>query len=286
MRIPVTMCHGVSWQPQKVKRKGNLLTAARFETYFALAAELGFASISYDDLAAWRRGEARLPDRPILFDFDHPDWSIGRVVAPIMRRFGYRGNLFVNTSPMEKTHNPYYMKWPELQALVDAGWHLGAHTHRHYGLDYLARKDPSGALIRAELETCDALLRRHLGITPQDFAYTSTTWSAVAEAEVRRRYRFARLWIIGTHYATDRGPVRFADLVGVPGADADDGGPPLGARYITPASDPLRLPAMELEYLIFELDAFRAYLCGALEGEAAPPPESPPPASPPPASVP
>jgi peptidoglycan/xylan/chitin deacetylase (PgdA/CDA1 family) len=261
------MCHGASWQPQKVKREGDLLTAARFGAYFAAAAEPGFASISYDDLAAWRGG-ARLPDRPIMFDLDHPDWSIGRVVLPITRRFGYAGTLFANTSPMEKPHNPYYLKWDELRRLRDAGWHLGAHTHRHYGLDYLTRKDPSGGLIRAELETCDELLRRHLGVEPKDFAYTGTTWNAVAEAEVRRRCRFARLWIIGAKYATDRGPVRFADLVGVPGEDADDGGPPRAARSITPTSDPLRLPAMELGPLVFEFDAFRAHLRGASELEA------------------
>jgi peptidoglycan/xylan/chitin deacetylase (PgdA/CDA1 family) len=189
-----------------------------------------------------------------------------------MRRFGFRGNLFVHTPPMEKPHNPYYLEWDDLRELRDAGWHFGAHPHRHYGLDYLARQDPSGGLIRAELETCDALLRRHLGIEPKDFAYTSTTWSAVAEAEVRRRYRFARLWIIGTHCQTDHGPVRYADLVAVPGADAADGGPPHVARYLTPASDRLRRPAMELEYLLFEFDVFRAYLWGSLEPEAVPPP--------------
>lgn len=266
MRIPITMCHGTSWQPQKVKHQRNLLTPERFEQYFRIAAEMGFRSISYDDLARWRNENGDLPQRPIMFDFDHPDWSIGKLIWPIMERFGFKGNLFVNTSPMEKTENPYHMKWDDLRMLVASGWHIGAHTHRHYGMDYLARKDPSGGLIREELAKCDELLTQNLGVTPQDFAFTSTTWSQVAENEVRKRYRFGRLWVIGSHYDTEKGCIRFAELVGVPGADESDGGPPLGARYITKQSHPYRLPSMELEFLIYDYDAFRSYLRNALEG--------------------
>jgi peptidoglycan/xylan/chitin deacetylase (PgdA/CDA1 family) len=213
-----------------------------------------------------------------MFDFDHPDWSIGKLIWPIMQRFGFKGNLFVNTSPMEKIENPYYLKWPDLRDLMDDGWHIGAHTHRHYRMDYLAKKDPSGGLIREELRICDDMLGEHLGVVPRDFAFTGTTWSQVAEDEVRKRYRFGRLWIIGSHYDTAHGQVRFADLVGVPGADEADGGPPFAARTISRESHPYRLPSMELEVLIFEYDAYRRYLEGALErsgsdrGEA---PESP-----------
>jgi hypothetical protein len=61
VRIPITMCHGTSWQPQKAKHQKNLLTVER---YFGVAAELGFQSISYDELALWRSGNA---DLPLLF---------------------------------------------------------------------------------------------------------------------------------------------------------------------------------------------------------------------------
>jgi hypothetical protein len=133
-------------------------------------------------------------------------------------------------------------------------------------MDYLAKKDPSGGLIRGELRKCDEMLSEHLGITPQDFAFTGTMWSQLAEDEVKKRYRFGRLWITGSHYETEERKIRYADLVGVPGADEADGGPPTAARYITKQSHPYRLPSMELECLIYEYDAFRSYLEGALEG--------------------
>ena len=261
------MCHGVTWQPKPKKERPylNRLTAERFATYFRIASEMGFQSISYDDLANWRAEKSSLPDRPIMFDFDHPDWSIGRVVEPIMSEFGYRGNLFINTSPMEKIDNPYHMTWDEIRHLVDIGWHIGAHTHNHYKLDYLTKKDPSGHAIREQLEKCDQLIQVHLRIKPRDFAYTYNTWSQVAEDEVRRRYRFARLWIIREPYRTDKGPVRYAELIGAAGDDEIDGGPPFSIRYITRNTDPYKLPSMDLEHFIFEFDSFRNYLEGTLK---------------------
>jgi peptidoglycan/xylan/chitin deacetylase (PgdA/CDA1 family) len=243
----------------------NRLTKERFETYFRIASEMGFKSISYEDLASWRAGRSNLPVRPIMFDFDHPDWSIGKVIEPIMSKYGYKGNLFVNTSPLEMIENPYYMKWDDIQHLIDRGWHIGAHTHNHYDLGYLARKEPSGNTIREQLELCDKLIITNLGVRPSDFAYTSTTWSQVAENEVRKRYRFARLWIIGADYQTDKGRVRYAKLVGAEGNDEVDGGPPYSVRYITKNTDPYKLPSMELEYLIFHYAAYQRYLEGAFE---------------------
>ena len=86
----------------------------------------------------------------------------------------------------------------------------------------------------------------------------------MAEQEVMKRYRFGRLWIVGSEYNAGGETIRYADLVGVPGLDEDDGGPPAAARYITKDSNPYRLPSMELQRLIHDYDAYRSYLVGAL----------------------
>jgi peptidoglycan/xylan/chitin deacetylase (PgdA/CDA1 family) len=157
------------------------------------------------------------------------------------------------------------MTWDELRHLLDAGWHIGAHTHTHPNLSALSVQDPSGRLVRAEMDRNDELLERHLGVKPKDFAFTGTTWSRAAEDEVRKRYRFGRLWIIGAMVEADGRPLRFAELAGVAGPDQADGGPPHAARYVTEGTDAFRLPSMEIEALIFEFDAFRRYLEGARE---------------------
>lgn len=272
IRIPITMCHGVRCLPDRPRN----LTADHFSTLMGLARDLGFATITYDELAAWRAGEGDLPPRPLMVDFDHPVRSIRREVLPIMERCGFVGNLFINTGPMDELYSrPFppgdereWMTWEEIGDLVQAGWHIGAHTVTHPNLSELTTQDPTGERIAWELDTCNETLKRNLGIEPQDFAFTGTSWSSMAEREVMKRYRFGRLWIINDSYQADGRPIRYGELAGVPGETEADGGPPFAARYITRESHPYRLPSMELEYLIYEPEAFRRYLVGALSTDS------------------
>jgi peptidoglycan/xylan/chitin deacetylase (PgdA/CDA1 family) len=269
MKIPITMCHGVEREA-----KGRApLTAQHFESLMSIAHELGFQSIDYDDLAAWRAGERQLPAKPIMLDFDHPMKSICLDMLDTLQAYGFKGNLFVNTGMLSSDYRAPWprtaadiMTWDDMRDLIAAGWKIGAHTVSHPNLSDLSVKDPSGELLRAELEENDATLEQHLGVKPRDFAFTGTSWSSVAEREVKQRYRFGRLWIVGAVYNVDGNTMRYADLVGVPGPDEADGGPPNAARYITENSDPYRLPSMELTRLVYEPASFRNYLEGALEG--------------------
>ena len=271
MRIPITMCHGL--HPPH-------LTAEHFKRLVSIAANMGFESVNYDQLAQWRAGRDKLPAKPIMFDFDHPEKTIGFEIKDILANYGFKGNLFVNTGPMVPSFgdDPTNFKgvttcltWDEIGHLADAGWTIGAHTHTHPNLSELFLEDPTGQKLLDELQTCDSLIEKNLGILPRDFAFTGTSWSSKAEELVKHRYRFGRLWITfytdcrGSMYQADGKYIRYAEFVGVPGDDEPDGGPPAAARYITAESDPYRLPSMEIMALIFSEEAFRKYLQGALE---------------------
>jgi peptidoglycan/xylan/chitin deacetylase (PgdA/CDA1 family) len=270
VRIPITMCHGVH---EDVAGSSPALTRSHLDRLIGIAAEMGFQSVSYDDLAAWRSGALELPDRPIMIDFDHPMKSIRYECLGVLQTYGFRGNLFIDSGRIDQAHagaqpsapEGLVATWEEMGEIVEAGWQIGAHTVTHPNLSELSLDDPTGERIRTELEACDEAITRHLGVTPRDFAFTGTSWSSVAEREVKKRYRFGRLWIVGAEYSADGAAIRYADLVGVPGDDEGDGGPPYAARYITEDSDPYRLPSMELERLVLEPDAFRRYLDMALE---------------------
>jgi peptidoglycan/xylan/chitin deacetylase (PgdA/CDA1 family) len=237
-----------------------------------IASEMGFQSINYDDLEVWRKGKDLLPERPIMIDFDHPVRSMRYEVFDILQRYGFKGNLFIYTAPYDRQYSrplslsetPEHMTWEEIGQLRDAGWHIGAHTVSHPNLSALSVEDPTGTVVRQELDRCNEVIQKNLGFIPKDFAFTGTSWSSVAEAEVKKRYRFGRLWFVGAEYEVDGQRMRVADLLGVPGTDEADGGPPHAARYITRESDPYRLPSMELQALINSPEAFRAYLEGAL----------------------
>ncbi|MDP6356611.1 MAG: polysaccharide deacetylase family protein [Planctomycetota bacterium] len=266
MRIPITMCHGISTGGD------HPLTREHFDSLVSIARELEFESITYDDLAEWMADEKEIPERTIMFDFDHPVKSMRYEMHEVLDAHGYRGNLFINTGPLNEMYSKplppdderEQATWEELNELVEFGWHIGAHTVTHPNLSQLFKEDPSGVKLRAELEECDATLKEKLGIEAKDFAFTGTSWSSAAEKEVMNRYRFGRLWIVGSIYQVDGDQMRYADLVGIEGEDEEDGGPPHAARYIAKDSNKYRLPSMELQRLVHDPGAFRAYLEGAL----------------------
>jgi peptidoglycan/xylan/chitin deacetylase (PgdA/CDA1 family) len=270
-RIPITMCHGID--PANPDPWLNL-SQEHFEDLVRTASEMGFQSINYDQLADWRAGKRTLPSRPIMFDFDHPMKSMRYEVNDVLAKYGYTGNLFVNTGMLDKVHDSslyppdsklVIMTWDELGELKEMGWHLGAHTVTHPSLSRLGVDDPSGLKIRRELEECDRRLKERLGVIARDFAFTGTSWSRVAEEEVAKRYRFGRLWIISSRYDADGKSIRLADLVGSREPDEADGGPPMAIRYITKETHPYRLPSVEIQGpLIATIPAFRKYLEGAL----------------------
>ena len=270
MRIPITMCHGIRHHDAPGRRP---LTVEHLDKLVSIASEMGFESITYDDRHAWRNGSRALPQRPIMFDFDHPVDNIRHEVHDTLAKYGYVGNLFMYTRPYDDDYDrdlpqgfpTEHMTWDEIGELREAGWHIGAHTVSHPNLSELSVEDPTGERLREELDRCNETIQANLGLTPRDFAFTGTSWSSIAEAEVKKRYRFGRLWIIGSEYQVDGSPVRYADLVGAGGLDEADGGPPSSARYITKESDSYRLPSMELQSLIHAPEAFRAYLEGARE---------------------
>ncbi len=271
-RIPITMCHGIdATNPDP----WLALSKPHFDDLVRTASEMGFESINYNQLDAWRNGKGALPDRPIMFDFDHPMRSMRYEVNDVLAAHGYRGNLFVNTGMLDKVHDRdlyppdsklQIMTWDELGELVEIGWHIGAHTVTHPSLSRLGVEDPSGRKVRDQLEECDRRLTKMLGITPKDFAFTGTSWSKVAEDEVAKRYRFGRLWIIGSQYDANGGRIRFAELVGMGHLpDEPDGGPPMASRYITKECHPYRLPSVEIQGpLIATVEMFRKYLEGAI----------------------
>ena len=154
---------------------------------------MGFTSIGYDQLAAWRDGDGDLPPRPIMWDCDHPVKGI-LGIGRVLEKYGMAGNLFVNTGLLREQPEPAgqvaadrggpALTWDEIRGLRDAGWSIGAHTVTHPNLSALVADDPEGTALLAEFDENDAEIEREIGAAPTDFAFTSTTWSSVAESLV------------------------------------------------------------------------------------------------------
>ena len=109
------MCHGTS-----AKSMNRPLTCDHFALLMRIPAEMGFESIGYDQLEAWRTGDSKLPQRPVMFDFDHAVHSICDEVLPVLAEHGFKGNLFIDTGRAARGKSA--MSWDKIHEIVNAGW--------------------------------------------------------------------------------------------------------------------------------------------------------------------
>ncbi|MCO4771645.1 MAG: polysaccharide deacetylase family protein [Deltaproteobacteria bacterium] len=144
------------------------------------------------------------PDR-IAVTFDDALASVAEEGLPILARRGYPASVFVvtdrvgrdNAWPGQPAGIPDMpsMGWGELQALAEAGWEIGSHTHTHAKLTRL-----SEAAVRAEIAQAHAVVERELGLSPTFFAYP---YGAVNDTVRRVAGEFHRFAVAGRLSALD-----------------------------------------------------------------------------------
>lgn len=254
--IPVPMCHGL----------GPNLSPKIFGQCLEIAKELGFESIDYDQLIAWLQDRGEIPARPIMFTFDHAFRNI-LLCQDMMKKHGYSATLFVDTGRVQQEiarglpdDRRVVMNWTELKYLAQNGWQIGGHTHSHIQACKALQQDPSGKTLREDMRQNNDLLLRNVGVEVKDLAYAGPSWTPQAEAIAKDLYRTARLWIRRATYQVEGREVPYAQFMGSSEPDADDGGPSWALRYITPTSDPHRLPSLEWTIFLNTPEAFRSYL--------------------------
>jgi len=166
----------------------------------ALVAE-GYQTILPVDLLAWRRGQVRLPSKPIMITFDDGYQSTLTVAEPILRECGFKAVLFITSSLISAgdTARQHFEGYPcltreEVQTMATGGvFVIGSHAHRHIALDVLP--DPRSDILQSVAE-----LTRIIGAKPEDFSYPAGRYNrrvmrAVAEAGFRAAFTAAGKYV-------------------------------------------------------------------------------------------
>ena len=202
--------------------------------------EQGFTTVTARQLQPWLAGEADLPPKPIVVDFDDHSMISYKNAFPVLRERSLTATMFVisgvadgdpwlDGNPLADTEawSVARMRWRELEKLVEAGWDIAAHTRTHWFLTDLPETPEGEKRIMFELVRGKQDIEANLGVSPTHFGYPNTLWNERIEAMVRQVYRSAR-------QATYTGR----------------------AEYITRQTHPYRLPTMNINHHL-PFDEFR-----------------------------
>lgn len=208
--IPVLMYHKVPEQAIDTPHR-IFVTKDRFHRHLQQIRWLGKTPITFSDYLAFARGDraARLwPRRPLVLTFDDGYADNHEHMLPLMRRYGYRGVLFL-LGDFSQTHNFWdgpegiahgaLMTLNQAKDFVSEGWEIGAHTISHPKLSALNAAD-----VIHEIKSSKYLLESQLGLKVETFAYPYGDLSAeVKQITAQLGFEMA--------VATDTGGLRWED---------------------------------------------------------------------------
>jgi peptidoglycan/xylan/chitin deacetylase (PgdA/CDA1 family) len=110
-------------------------TKNEFEKQMTYLYENDYTTIDLDQLAAWRLGRIRLPEKSVVITFDDGDRSVMEIAYPILKKYGMKATLFIVTDEVgEDWQGIRGLTWDELRTLQQSGvFSIESHTSElHY----------------------------------------------------------------------------------------------------------------------------------------------------------
>ena len=156
--------------------------------------------VSLDDVTKFSNGRAvRQANRSVVaITFDDAYRDTYDFAYPILRGFGLPATIYVPSMYVEaqrafdfgrfatlaSNRRPRPITWDQAREMVRSGLiTIGSHTHTHLDLS-LATAEEAGR----EVEECDRLIERRLGVVPRHFAYPWGRIPPATEAIIASRY--------------------------------------------------------------------------------------------------
>lgn len=170
---------GQGFSYQKIEKE-------KFAEQMQYLAENGYKSLFFSEI------DKRIPEKAIIISFDDGFRSVYEKAAPIMKKYGLKGNIYLATGYMDS--DPEFMSWEMVEQLFNDGqFEMQAHTHNHADIRTLSREG-----MQEEINRSNELFEQHLGYIPKAFCmpYGAYNHSSIALLRECGSYRY----ILGSFY--------------------------------------------------------------------------------------
>ncbi|MFC1677563.1 polysaccharide deacetylase family protein [Planctomycetota bacterium] len=208
MKIPILCYHRVlgpnDVTPLTPTGFVSHISIEQFTEQMDILADNGMQAITYEDFIDASAGRKKLPQRPVMIDFDDTRMVAFTNAWPIMKQRGFVGTVFVISdvadgidSYMGPLKDFPGMTWDELKKLSDNGWCMGAHTKSHFWLIDLCEKKGIEA-VQYEILTGKERMEEMLGKPTRVFAYPGGMYNDEIEQIVKNNFAANRIWFRDT----------------------------------------------------------------------------------------
>jgi peptidoglycan/xylan/chitin deacetylase (PgdA/CDA1 family) len=159
--VPILEYHVLGEAPADAPYPELYVTRPDFHRQMDWLDEHGYEAVTLEAVEdAWYRG-GTLPAKPVVISFDDGYRPQFTYALPELRRHGWPGVLNLKAEGSD-------LYTSNIEAMIDAGWELAAHTIHHLDLTTL-----DAAQLEEEVAGSRAILRREYGVPVANFCYPS-----------------------------------------------------------------------------------------------------------------
>ena len=216
-RLPVLMYHSIGPLPAGFDRFLNI-PVDMFENQLRWIARRGFTPIHLSEWIAYQREGKPLPAKPIVLTFDDAYRNTAEFAFPLLRKYEFKGTLFVVTNhiggtnkwdlPLGVSEQPL-MTAEEIRYWASNGIEIGSHSQSHPDL-----RKCSPEQIREEMVRSRACLEQLLGAPVRAFAYPYGYFDELAASAAHTIYDVALTCDLGINVlSTDTALLRRATII-------------------------------------------------------------------------
>jgi len=171
--VPILEYHVLGSPGPGVPYPELYVTRPDFRRQMDWLARAGYQAVTLEQVEDAWWGGGTLPAKPVVLTFDDGYRPQFTYALPELRRHGWAGvlNLKAEGSDLYPSN---------VEAMIEAGWELAAHTIHHLDLTTL-----EAAGLKEETAGARAILRREFGVPVRNFCYPSGRFDDTVIAAVR-----------------------------------------------------------------------------------------------------
>jgi peptidoglycan/xylan/chitin deacetylase (PgdA/CDA1 family) len=171
--VPILEYHVLGAAPADAPYPELYVTRPDFHQQMEWLEEHGYEAVTLEMVErAWYDGDT-LPAKPVVISFDDGYRPQFTYALPELRRHGWPGVLNLKAEGSD-------LYTSNVEAMIDAGWELAAHTINHQDLTTLG-----AAELKEEVAGSREMLRREYGVPVDDFCYPAGQFDETVIAAVK-----------------------------------------------------------------------------------------------------
>lgn len=201
--IPILAYHTFEDDP---KFPGINTTPEIFKEQLTLLKEKGYTTITTEQLQLYQKGEITLPEKSLMITIDDGYESVYEEAYPILKELDMKATLFLITSHIQLgfRFDIPMLSWDQIKEMQNSSFiEIGNHTH---DLHWRGNDNSEGyeamtmnmtkdgdmitdeereQIIIDDLKQAEHLIEKHVGTSPQGFAYPYGVYDNIVEKAVK-----------------------------------------------------------------------------------------------------